>query len=167
MGVTVETVKALRDMTGAGIMASKRALEQANGDLDRAQEILKEQGVASAAEKASRTTNEGLVEAYIHSGGRIGAIVEVNCETDFVARTDDFKNLAHNVAMQVAAMAPQYIDTEDIPAGEDLDPQEACLLHQPYIKDPTITVQDMVKEAVAKMGENVQVRRFARFSLGE
>ena len=117
--------------------------------------------------KASKTTNEGLVEAYIHSGGRIGAIVEVNCETDFVARTDDFKNLAHNVAMQVAAMAPQYIDTEDIPAGEDLDPQEACLLHQPYIKDPTITVQDMVKEAVAKMGENVQVRRFARFSLGE
>lgn len=167
MGVTVETVKALRDMTGAGIMASKRALEQANGDLDKAQEILKDQGVASAAKKASRATNEGLVESYIHSGGRIGAIVEVNCETDFVARTDDFKNLAHNVAMQVAAMAPQYIDTKDIPAGENIDPQEACLLHQPYIKDPTITVEDVVKEAVVKMGENVQVRRFARFSLGE
>ena len=167
MEVSVDSVKALRELTGAGIMDCKRALVAADGDLDRAQELLREQGIASAAKKVSRETKEGLVEAYIHSGGRVGAIVEVNCETDFVARTDDFKSLAHDVAMQVAAMSPQYLDSADIPEGETVDPQEACLLQQPYIKDPTLTVEDLVNDAVAKLGENVQIRRFTRLSLGE
>ena len=167
MGVTVEAIKALRDRTGAGIMDCKRALEQAEGDLDQAQGILREQGIASAARKASRTADDGLVEAYIHKGGRVGAMVEVNCETDFVALTSDFKALAHDIAMQVAAMAPLYVDTDDIPDGEDADPREVCLMQQPFIKDPDLTVQDLVNQAVGKLGENVRVRRFARFSLGE
>ena len=167
MEVTTELVKALRDQSGAGIMDCKRALESANGDIDQAQEILRKQGITAAAKKSSRATNEGLVEAYIHSGGRVGAIVEVNCETDFVARTPDFKTLAHDVAMQVAAMAPSYLDRADIPEGEDADPQEACLMEQPFIKDPPRTVRDVVSETVAKVGENVRIRRFARFSLGE
>ena len=167
MEVTTELVKALRDQSGAGIMDSKRALESADGDIDKAQEILRKQGIGAAAKKSSRATNEGLVEAYIHSGGRVGAIVEVNCETDFVARTPDFKSLAHDVAMQVAAMAPLYIDRADIPEGEDADPQQACLMEQSFIKDPPKTVRDIVSETVAKVGENVRIRRFARFSLGE
>ena len=167
MEASVDSIRALRDMTGAGVMACKRALEEAEGDLEKAQAILREQGIASAAKKASRTADDGLVESYIHSGGRVGAIVEVNCETDFVARTDDFKELAHSIAMQVAAMSPRYLDSAEVPQGEDLDPQEACLLQQPYIKDPTMTVQDLVKEAAGRVGENVRVRRFARFSLGE
>lgn len=167
MDVSVDSIKALRDRTGAGIMDCKRALQEAGGDLDKAEEVLKQQGIASASKKASRDTNQGLVNSYIHSGGRIGAMVEVNCETDFVARTDDFKALAHDLAMQVAAMAPAYLDSADIPEGEDGNPQEACLMQQPYIKDPTKTVQDLVNEVVGKLGENVRVRRFSRFSLGE
>jgi elongation factor Ts len=108
-----------------------------------------------------------LVESYIHSGGRIGAIVEANCETDFVARTDDFKALAHNLAMQVAAMAPKYVDVSDIPDGDQENAEEVCLLQQPFIKDPSLSVQDLVREAAGKLGENVQVRRFTRFALGE
>ena len=167
MGVSVEIVKALRDETGAGVMDCKRALDQADGNLDRARNILREEGVASAAKKASRATPEGLVEAYVHSGGRIGALVEINCETDFVARTPDFKQLAHDVAMQVAAMAPLYVDRSDMPEGDDSDPELVCLLLQPFIKDPTQTVQDQVNQAVAMLGENVKVRGFTRFSLGE
>ena len=167
MEVSVESIKALRDRTGAGIMDCKRALQEAGGDLDKAEEVLRQQGIASASKKASRETNQGLVNSYIHSGGRIGAMVEVNCETDFVARTDDFKTLAHDLAMQVAAMAPAYLDSADIPEGVDGNPQEACLMQQPYIKDPTKTVQDLVNEVVGKLGENVRVRRFSRFSLGE
>ena len=167
MEVSVELIKALRDRTGAGIMDCKRALKQADGDLDQAQDILREQGIVFAAKKASRATNEGLVESYIHQGGRVGAIVEVNCETDFVARTADFRSLAHDVAMQVAAMSPLYLDSADIPEGEDVEPQEACLLQQPFIKDPTRTVQDRLNDEVGRLGENVRVRRFTRFSLGE
>ena len=167
MAVTVETIKALRDLTGAGIMDSKRALEETGGDVEAARKILREKGIASAAKKASRDTNEGLVEAYIHSGGRVGAIVELNCETDFVARTEDLKNLAHNVAMQVAAMSPKYVSEADIPDGEDGNPQEVSLLSQPFIRDNEQTVQDVVNETIAKVGENVRVRRFSRFSLGE
>lgn len=148
-------------------MDCKRALQEADGDLERAQEILREKGVVSASKKASRDTNEGLVDSYIHSGGRVGAIVEINCETDFVAKTNDFKTLAHDVAMQIAAMSPLYVDTSDIPEGEDIEPQEACLLQQPFIRDPTTTVQDRINEEIAKLGENVRVRRFTRFSLGE
>ncbi len=167
MEVTVESVRELRDRTGAGIMDCKRALVEAAGDLDRAQAILHEKGIASVEKRASRATSEGLVESYVHSGGRIGAIVQVDCETDFVARTSVFKDLAHDVAMQVAAMAPLYLDIADIPDGEDRDPAEACLLQQPFIRDPAKTVEDLVKEAAAKLGENVRVGRFARFSLGE
>lgn len=167
MAVTVAAIKALRDMTGAGIMDSKRALEDAGGDLEEARKVLREKGIASAAKKASRDTNEGLVEAYIHSGGRVGAIVELNCETDFVARTEDMKSLAHNVAMQVAAMSPEYVDEGEVPDDEEASPQELCLLSQPFIRDNEQTVQDVVNETIAKVGENVRVRRFSRFSLGE
>ncbi len=167
MDVSVEAIKELRERTGAGIMDCKRALQESNGDLARAEEILREQGIASAAKKASRATNQGVVESYIHSGGRIGAIVEVNCETDFVARTPDFKELAHDLAMQVAAMSPLYVDDSEIPDGDEVDPQQACILQQPFIKDPSRTVQDLVNEAISKLGENVRVRRFTRFSLGE
>ena len=166
MEISIESIKALREQMGAGIMDCKRALQEAGGDLVKAEEILREKGIASAAKKASRVTSDGVVESYIHSGARIGALVEVNCETDFVARTDDFKQLAHDIAMQVAAMSPQYVDAFDAPDDES-SPQESCLMQQPFIKDPTKTVQDLVNEAVGKLGENVRVRRFAKFSLGE
>lgn len=167
MTTSLDTIKALRERTSAGVMDCKRALEEANGDLDKAAEILARQGMASAAKRASRATSEGLIESYIHSGGRIGVLLEINCETDFVARTDDFMGLAHDVAMQVAAMAPTYVSSEDIPEGEDTVPQEAVLMQQPFIKDPTKTIRDLVNESIGKLGENIQVRRFTRFALGE
>ena len=167
MAVTVDDIKALRQITGAGVMDSKRALEEASGDIKKAEEILRQQGIASAAKKANRATNQGLVESYIHSGGRIGAIVEVNCETDFVARTEEFKELAHSLAMQVAAMSPSYVDESSAPEDETVDAAQDCLLQQPFIRDPAKTVQDLVNETVGKLGENVRVRRFTRFSLGE
>jgi elongation factor Ts len=167
MQISVESVKALRDLTGAGIMDSKNALVESNGDIAKAEEILRDKGMASAMKKSSRATNQGLVESYIHSGGRIGAIVETNCETDFVARTDDFKSLAHDIAMQVAAMDPKYLDASDIPEGEEVNPEQLCLLQQAFIKDNSKTIQDLVNETIAKIGENVKVRRFSRFALGE
>ena len=167
MAITTADIKALRDLTGAGIMDSKRALEEAEGDMDKAQDILREKGIASAAKKSDRETDQGLVESYIHSGGRIGAMVEANCETDFVARTEDFKALAHDIAMQVAAMNPKYINESDVPEGEDVNPQEACLLQQPFIKDPSMTIDEMIRELVGKLGENIRIRRFSRYSLGE
>jgi elongation factor Ts len=167
LATTVEQVKALRELTGAGIMDCKRALEKAGGDLEDAQRILRELGSAAAAKKSTRETNEGLVESYIHSGGRIGALVELNCETDFVARTADVKDLAHDIAMQVAAMAPIYVDEADIPDEEDGNPQEVCLLQQAFIRDQSVTIQDLLGEAIGKLGENIRVRRFARFALGE
>jgi elongation factor Ts len=147
-------------------MDCKKALEEANGDLDKAEAILAKQGVAKAAGKASRATSEGMIESYIHSGGRIGVLLEINCETDFVARTDDFKQLAHDVAMQVAAMDPAYIDSDDVPEGENAA-QETLLLQQPFIKDPSKTITDLVTESIGKLGENIKVQRFTRFSLGE
>ena len=167
MEATVDQIKQLRERTGAGVMDCKRALEEANGDLDKAEDILRLLGIASAAKKSSRDTNEGLVETYIHSGGRIGAMVEVNCETDFVARTDDFKELAHSLAMQVAAMAPLHLNTEPEEEGDEPNPPEFSLLQQPFIKDPSMTIQDLVNESVGRLGENIRVRRFTRFSLGE
>ena len=167
MVVTVESIKALRDKTGAGIMDSKRALEESQGDVEKAQAILKEKGIALASKKASRETNEGLVESYIHSGGRVGALVELNCETDFVARTEDMKSLAHNVAMQIAAMSPKYVGEDQVPQEEEGPVEEICLLEQPFIRDSELTVQDVVNETIAKVGENVRIRRFSRFSLGE
>ena len=167
MEVSVESIKELRDQTGAGIMDCKRALQETKGNMGEAEQYLISKGIASAAKKASRVTNEGLIEAYIHSGGRIGALVELNCETDFVARSDDFKNLAHDIAMQVAAMGPLYIDVDDVPDDESGDPQGLCLLQQPFIKDPAISIKDLVEQTIGKLGENVKIGKFTRFSLGE
>ena len=167
MELSVATIKELRERTGAGIMDCKRALEETSGDMDKAEELLTRQGIASAVKKATRSTEEGIVESYIHSGGRIGVLIEVNCETDFVARTDDFKELAHDIAMQVAAMSPSYVSSDDVPDGEDADSAETVLMCQPFIKDPSKSVQDLVNEGIGKLGENIRVRRFTRFSLGE
>ncbi len=148
-------------------MDSKRALEAAAGDMDKAEQALREKGMAKAATKADRATAEGIIEAYIHAGSRIGAMVELNCETDFVGRTPEFKALAHNIAMQVAAMSPRYLDAEDMPEDEEAKPEEVCLLRQSFIRDPGMTIADLVLELRAKVGENIRVGRFARFGLGE
>jgi len=165
--VTAAQVKELRDKTGAGIMDSKRALEEADGDLARAELLLNEKGLASAAKKAGRSTSEGLVVSYIHTGGRVGSLVELNCETDFVARTEEFKGLAHNLAMQVAAMAPEYVEENELPADETRKPEEVCLLNQAFIRDPSKTINDLVMDVRARVGENVRISRFTRFGLGE
>ncbi|MFQ6121834.1 MAG: translation elongation factor Ts [Dehalococcoidales bacterium] len=166
MKISTEMVKELRNQTGAGIMECRKALLEVNGDIAKALQILKEKGLIKAEKKAERATAQGLIEAYIHAGGRIGAMVEVNCETDFVARTDEFKELAHNVAMQVAALSPQFVTKEEVPEGVEIEPQTACLLLQPFIKDPSKTVQDIIVETIARVGENIRVNRFARFELG-
>lgn len=152
MGITLDQVKKLRVKTGAGIADVRRALAEAGGDEKKATALLKSWGIDKAADKADRTVGPGLVETYIHAGGKVGAMVEVNCETDFVAKTDEFKNLAHEVAMQVAAMDP--VDVEE-------------LLEQEYIRDLAKTIDDLVKEAIAKLGENIVVKRFMRFELGQ
>lgn len=167
MAVSTEAVKELRQRTGAGVMECKRALEEVDGDLERASEILRQRGLALAEAKAHRRTAQGLVECYIHAGGRIGAIVELNCETDFVARTEAFKTLAHELAMQVAATGPLSVSPDGLPDGAEDDPSETCLLLQPYIRDPSRTIEELIREAIAQMKENVQVSRFARFELGQ
>ena len=164
VGITAAQVRELRDRTGAGVLDCRRALEETGGDLERATELLRARGLVAAARRAGRQTSEGLVEAYIHTGGRLGALIELNCETDFVARTDDFRTLVHDLAMQVAATNPKYIRPEE--AQPDEDPSEVALLAQPFIKQPTITVEQLIKQYIAKLGENIQVRRFARFELG-
>jgi elongation factor Ts len=166
MAVSAETVKKLRDLTGAGMLDCKKALEKTGGDLEKAKEILRQRGIAIAEKKAAQETRQGLVEAYIHADGRLGALVELNCQTDFVARTDGFRALAHDLAMQVAATNPQHIAPEELPAGSDGDPEELCLLVQPFIRDPSRTIQDLINDTIAKTGENIRVRRFARFHLG-
>ena len=165
--VPAALVKELRERTGAGIMECKKALEEAAGDLERAMTVLQERGMALAEKRMHRETAQGLVECYIHAGGRLGAMVEVNCETDFVARTDDFKRLARDLAMQVVASNPLSVSEEDLPSGAEGDPAELCLLRQPFIKDESRTVQEVVKEVIARTGENIRVRRFARFELGQ
>ena len=165
--VTTESIKALRELTGAGIMDCKQALEEAAGDVERAQELLRQKGLASVGKRAAREANEGLIETYVHSGGRIGALVELNCETDFVARTDEFRGLAHDLAMQVAAMSPQYVSTDEMPQADGLNPEELCLLNQPFIKDPARAIQELLNDVAVKTGEKIRVRRFARFSLGQ
>lgn len=197
MAVDAKLVKTLREMTGAGMLECKSALEEASGDLEAAVEILRKKGVAKAAKKAGRETKEGLIRSYIHTGGRIGVLLELNCETDFVARNDLFKELANEIALQIAAMKPQYVKREDIPRevvekegeiareaaiAEGKPPhiaekiaegklekfyKEVCLYEQPYIKDDKKTIEDLIKEYIAKIGENIQVRRFVRFELGE
>ncbi len=163
--ISAAAVKALREETDAGVMECRRALEEAGGDLEKAKDILRQSGLARAEKRTGRLARQGLVDTYLHAGGRIGAIVEVNCETDFVARTDAFRDLAHNIAMQVAATNPKYLSPEDVGPGENVDEAEYLLL-QPFIKDPSKSVKDIVTEVIAKTGENVQVRRFARFELG-
>ena len=165
--MSLESIKTLRSRTSAGVMDCKRALEETGGDLAKAEELLKQRGVALAGRKAARDVREGVVECYIHTGNRVGAMVELNCETDFVARTEEFKELAHSLAMQVAAMAPRYVDNGEVPPEDTVNPEEACLLEQPFIKDPSRTVGELISDLVARMGENVRVRRFERFALGE
>ena len=197
MEISANQVKELRARTGAGVMDCRNALEEAGGDLERAQLLLRAKGLAAAARRSGRVAKEGLVTAYIHGEGRLGALVEVNCETDFVARTPDFKSLAHDIALQVTASDPRYVAREDVPADvvaaeraayvakaraegkrtadaeaaadEQLEKfyQTVCLLNQPFIRDPSQTVGDLIKGVIARTGENIQVRRFARFRLGE
>lgn len=191
MAVTVEIVKELRVRTGAGIMDCRRALEEAGGDLDAATGLLRAKGLAAVAKRAGRTTSEGVIETYVHAGSRLGAMVELNCETDFVARTDEFRAMARELAMQVAAASPRFVSKEEVAsdlvaerraaiAGEspgssdaDLDRrvgqwlEEVVLLEQPYIRDAGRRVRDLIADAAARVGEKIAVRRFARFKLGE
>lgn len=165
MAVDTSKIKLLRDETGAPVMDCKRALEESGGNMDKARQWLRERGAAIAEKKAGRVASQGVVDSYIHGGGRIGVIVEVNCETDFVARGDDFKKLAHDIAMQIAATNPKYIGTEEnIP--DELLPDEQPLLKQPFIREPGQTIQQLIHEAIGKLGENIVVRRFSRFELG-
>lgn len=191
----MDNVKSLRLKTSAGMMECKEALKESNGDIDKAVEILRKKGVAKAAKKADRTANQGIVESYIHMGSRIGVLVEVNCETDFVARNADFRKLTKELAMQVAASNPLYVAREDVPE-ESIEKEkeiyrsqitgkpanvvekivegklekyfsDVCLIEQPYIKDPNLRIKDLVTQLIATIGENIQVRRFARFEVGE
>jgi len=197
MAVDAKLVKTLREMTGAGILECKKALEETNGNLEEAVELLRKRGIAKAAKKAGRETKEGIIHAYIHAGGRVGVLLELNCETDFVAKNELFKELANEIALQIAAMKPQYVSRDTVPKeviekeGEiareaaiaEGKPEhiaekiaegkvekflkEVCLLEQPYIKDDKKTVEDLIKEYIAKLGENIQVRRFTRYEIGE
>jgi elongation factor Ts len=194
MSVTAEMVKELRELTGAGVLNCKEALEAAQGDMERAQQILREKGLARAAKKAEREAKQGLVEGYVHMG-KAGALVELNCETDFVARTPEFQELAHDLAMQVVATRPRYVRPEDIPAevleqekekyraelAYEKKPEhvmarilegkltkfrdEVCIVNQPFIRDQEKTVQDVINEAIATIGENIVLRRFAHLTL--
>ncbi|HEY1267097.1 MAG TPA: translation elongation factor Ts [Candidatus Binatia bacterium] len=197
MEVNAATVKELREKTGAGVMDCKKALAECSGNLENAVDYLRQKGLAAAAKKATRVAAEGLVGAYIHAGGKIGVMVELNCETDFVARTPEFQALLKDIAMQVAAASPRYIRREDVPAEEvereraiyrtqvleqgkpekivdkivegklDRFYSEICLIEQAFIKDPDKKVGDLMRDAVARMGENIQVRRFMRYQVGE
>lgn len=197
VAINASVIKQLREKTGAGMLDCKKVLEEANGDVTKAMEILREKGLAGAAKKAHRIATEGVVESYIHGGGRIGVLVEINCETDFVAKTDNFKALARDIALQIAAVSPKYIRWEEVPLAEiekersilraqvasENKPEkviekmiegrigkyyeENCLMEQPYIKDPNKTIETLLKEKIAVMGENISIRRFVRYELGE
>lgn len=167
MQVKTDDIKLLREKTGAGIMDCRRALVDAQGDIDKAVKILQECGWAAAEKKASREASMGLVESYIHAGGKLGVLVEVNCETDFVARTNEFQALAHDIALQIAAMNPKYIKQDEVPEAEKDKTPEYCLMLQPFIKDPARTIESLVKDTISKVGENIQVKRFCRFELGK
>ncbi|MEK6683725.1 MAG: translation elongation factor Ts [Nitrospirota bacterium] len=197
MAIDTTLVKDLREKTGAGVLDCQKALTQAGGNLTKALDFLRQKGLATAQKKAGRTTNDGLVVSYIHAGNKLGVLLEVNCETDFVAKTDDFQELARDLAMHIAAASPLHIKREDIPA-EALDKEketvlaqakesgkpaavvdrivagrlekfyaEACLLEQPFVKDPSVTIKDLLAQKIAKLGENISIRRFTRFRLGE
>ena len=165
--ITASQVKELREATNVGMMECKKALTESGGDLGAAIKLLRERGMAIADKKASRVANEGLIASDVVDGGKIGVIVEVNCETDFVARTPEFLELAQNLAMQVAAMSPRFADHDSVPEDEDGIESEELLLEQAYIRDPSITVAELIAQTGARTGENVLVRRFCRFALGE
>ena len=195
--ITADMIKALRAETGAGVLDCRKALQEANGDFQKAVEWLREKGMDTAAKRADRVASNGVIEMYSHGGGRVGVMVEVNCETDFVARSEQFRNLAHEVALQIAANSPRYIRPDDIPSAElereaekarargkeegkpagvidkivegylDKYKDEVCLLRQPYIRDDSTTVEKLIMQNVAAIGENVVVRRFQRWELGE
>jgi len=195
--ITAALVKQLRERTGAGMMECKKALVEANGSLDEAEVLLRKWGIASAHKKSSRSTKQGLIGSYIHAGGQLGVLVEVDCESDFVARTDDFKELVHELAMHIAAADPRFIRKEDVTAdvlekerdiqraramNEGKPPavaekmiegrmnkfyEEICLLEQPWVKEPTLTIGQLVKTKIAKLGENIVIARFVRFKVGE
>ncbi|MFQ6020203.1 MAG: elongation factor Ts [Dehalococcoidia bacterium] len=166
MDVSPGAVKELRELTGVGILECKQALEEADGNLEKAVQILRRKGLDVITRKAERATAQGLVHAYVHHDGRYGSLVEVNCETDFVARTDDFRQLAQDIAMQVAAMNPRCLSPEEIPDGTEGDHEDLCLLLQPFIKDEQVSIQDLINDVIRKTGENVRVGRFVRFELG-
>ena len=197
MAITTEQIKELREVTGAGILDCRTALQKADGDFNKAVDVLREKGLATAAKRSDRDASEGTVELYSHGNGRVGVMVEVNCETDFVARSETFREFAHEIALQIAASSPAYIREEDIPedvlehereiararAKEEGKPEavidrivegrlgkfkdEACLLRQTYIRDDDITVEKLLMQNVASIGENIVIRRFARWELGE
>ncbi len=176
MAVSIEIIRQLRDLTAASVSDCKRALDDARGDLKQAQELLKKRGLEIAAKKASRSVSQGRIEAYIHTGSTIGVLLEVNCETDFVARNEDFTRLTKDLVLQIAAADPRYVKPQDVPqdAMKDLDDRGKkdflkanVLLCQPFIRDEKMTIQDLVTQAIAKLGENIVVRRFARFKVGE
>ncbi|MDD9270317.1 translation elongation factor Ts [Paenibacillus sp. GCM10023248] len=197
MAVTAAQVKELREKTGAGMLDCKKALEEANGDLTKAGEILREKGLSAAANKAGRIATEGAVESYIHAGGKVGVLVEINCETDFVGKTDQFKAFCRDIAMHIAAASPSYVRREEVPT-EALEKEkeilrnqalnegkpekivdkmvegrigkyyeEYCLMEQPFVKDPDKTIEQLLNEKIATIGENISIRRFVRFALGE
>ena len=163
MDIDVKKVKEVREKTGAGIMAAKKALEDSNGDVDKAEEMLKKQGLSNAMKKSGRETSEGVIQSYIHAGNKIGAMVELKCETDFVARTEEFIELTKDLAMQVAAMSPTYIYPEDEGAVNAND--EEILISQSFIKDPSLTIEDMIKSMISKVGENIKVSKIIKFDL--
>ncbi len=165
--ILIDMIKQLRERSGAGIMDCRGALIETDGDIAKAAEILRERNLARVEKKSSRTADQGIVETYIHTGGRIGAMVELNCETDFVARTPEFRELAHNLAMQIAAQEPVYIDESQAPDDPDYDPEITCLLLQPFIKDPDFKIRDLITETAVRVRENIKVRRFTRFELGQ
>jgi elongation factor Ts len=164
--ISVEVIKELRARTSAGISDCKNALNKTQGDLEAAIEVLKQRGRIIAEKKAGRVVQEGLIESYIHHSGHVGVLLELNCETDFVAKTDDFKQMAHDLAMQVAAMSPQYLCADDLNDEDELDPKQVCLLEQPFVKEPSKPVKDVIAEAIAKVGENIKIRRFNRYEIG-
>jgi elongation factor Ts len=194
--ITAQLVKELRERTGAGMMECKSALKEANGDLPEAEIVLRKRGIASAGKKSSRATKQGLIGTYIHHGGQLGVMLEVNCESDFVARTDDFQELVHDLAMHVAAADPQFVRKEDVTAAaiereKDIQRarviaegkpekvadkivegrmakfyEEVCLYQQPFVKENTMSVEDLIKTKIAKLGENISVARFVRFKVG-
>ena len=164
--ISLDLIKDLRGRSGAGVMDCKRALEATGGDIEKAIAFLLAQGIASAEKKANRVTAQGLIDCYIHAG-RIGAIVEVNCETDFVARTSEFQTLVHEIAMQVVASSPHVVTEDQLPEGSEGSLEDLVLLEQPYIRDPAKTIRQLVNETIGKTGENIQIKRFSRFELGQ